>query len=163
MPIQKFIHPLPKTILDDSDKRPFFEYLVQWLQYNASSTLQIGNDLTSTQIDQIYSQGSDNSPDNTISFDQQVQSISLTKKTISNETYTASNFMFINMTNNSTLFLPQYPTKDSVVFFTKDNTVARLNGNGKKVNGVSGETVFYNDRLARQIHYFDDVGEWFFV
>jgi len=87
----------------------------------------------------------------------------LISKTISNETYTAVDNMFINMTNNSTLLLPATPTKNSVVYFSKDDTKAILRPNGKKVNGALSDIVFYKERLGRQIHYFIDVDEWFFI
>jgi len=84
-------------------------------------------------------------------------------KVISRETYTATDDMFIRMTNNSTLILPLYPKKNSIIYLSKDSTRAVLKGNGRKVNGTLQDVIFRKDNLARQIHYFIEVDEWFFI
>ena len=89
--------------------------------------------------------------------------VQLITKTISRETYTAVDNMFINATNNSTLVLPANPIENSQVDFTKDGTKLTLKGNGKKVNGTTQDIIFKKERLGRQIRYFIDVDEWFFI
>jgi hypothetical protein len=98
-----------------------------------------------------------------LEYSSSVYPLQIINKTISNETYTAVDNMFVNMTNRSTLILPLKPKKNSIVYFSKDATKAILQGNGRKVNGSVKDIVFYKERLARQIHYFIDVDEWFFI
>lgn len=101
--------------------------------------------------------------ENGLSYGESPKIKELTTKTIDREEFTATDFMFVNATNNSTLTLPANPVTNSIVIFTKDATRFKLKGNGKKVNGSFSDIVFYKERLARQVHYFIDVDEWFFI
>lgn len=75
-------------------------------------------------------------------------------------TITASDDMLITMENNSTMYLPENPRENSVVYMTKTSGKATVKGNGKKINGRSNDYVFYKLDLARQFHYVIDRDEW---
>lgn len=164
--VDPFIHPIPKSLLNNPDTRSYFEYLNRWAHdmwvrtgggedlIDAGSTRETypWTEDTSADIDQnmVY----------TFPMEEVKQLIT---KTISRETYTAVDNMFINATNNSTLILPKNPCENSQVDFTKDGTKLTLKGNGKKVNGTKKNIIFKKERLGRQIRYFIDVDEWFFI
>lgn len=179
--VDPFIHPIPLKIQSDPELRPFFEYFVRWA-HDMWKRTGGGNDLVAdTGTRESYPWELNESGAQDVSnvydlFKQEPQSINqnlypqiiesvkeITTKTISNETYTAVDNMFINMTNNSTLLLPANPMKNSVVYFSKDDSKATLRPNGKKINGTLSDIVFYKERLGRQIHYFIDIDEWFFI
>lgn len=175
--VDPFVYPIPKKFRDDPELKGFFEYFIRWAHDMWKRTgadvdivadtgtretypwLQEHNDVKDSQS--LYSH--QETTNNTINYSVEQEVKSLTTKTISSETYTATDNMFINATNNSTLIMPENPIRDSVIYFRKDSTSFTLRPNGKRVNGQLGDIKFYKSNLAREIWYFADVQEWFFI
>lgn len=178
--VDPFIHPIPKSLLNNPETRSYFEYLNRWAHdmwrrtggsedlIDAGGTRETypwAEDFTEDSRDSFYSSLTANAEiDQEISYNFPIEEVKqLITKTIDNEVYTAVDNMFINATNNSTLILPKNPCENSQVDFTKDGTKLTLKGNGKKVNGTTQDIIFKKERLGRQIRYFIDVDEWFFI
>ena len=179
--VDPFIHPIPPKILADPQLRPFFEYFVKWAHdmwvrsgggndlvsdTGTRESYPWSEDVTEGVRDSFYSSLAANTEieqEIIYNFPVEHDFNRLTAKTINNEIYTAVDNMFINATNNSTLVLPANPIENSQVDFTKDKTKLTLKGNGKKVNGTTQDIIFKKERLGRQIRYFIDVDEWFFI
>lgn len=175
--VDPFIHPIPNKFINDSELRPYFEFLHRWAHDMWMRTGGSQDEVSDTGLRETYPWIQESKVETDVSrlysSDEKGRSIDLVMqapefkeiitKTISNETYTAVDNMFVNMTNNSTLVMPLSPERNSVIYITKDDTIATLRPNGKKVNGVLDDIVFYKERLARQIHYFIDADEWFFI
>ena len=175
--VDPFIHPIPKKILSDPDLRPFFEYFVRWAHDMWRRTGGGDDEVSDTGLRETYpwmqefnadnfekmAYNVENITNNEFSYPVEVETKTLTTKTISSETYTAVDNMFINATNDSTLIMPENPERDSLIYFSKDSTGFTLRPNGKKVNGTLEDIKFYKNRLARQVWYFIDADEWFFI
>lgn len=168
--VDPFIHPIPKEFLSNHSTRSYYEYLHRFL-HDLWKRTGGGSDLvadTGTREAYPWAQddaGDDIEQDSVSNYSyNEFPVVNLTKKVINKESYTCLDNMFILMQNGSTLTLPKYPIKDSVVwFFKQDNSLAKINGNGRKVNGVSGDITFRKPGIGRQIHYFDEIGEWVFI
>jgi len=163
--VDPFIYPIPKKILADPELRPYFEYFHRWAHDMWKRTGGSSDDVADTGLRETYPWLQEHNTDDQQQTVYNVETpvVQLITKTISRETYTAVDNMFINATNNSTLVLPANPIENSQVDFTKDKTKLTLKGNGKKVNGTTQDIIFKKERLGRQIRYFIDVDEWFFI
>jgi hypothetical protein len=76
------------------------------------------------------------------------------------QSQTLRDFDFVNVKNRSTVTLPQYPVKNSVIIIRNgDGSTIGINANGKTLNG---ETVgkLYRKGTAITIQYFIDSNEW---
>ncbi len=174
----------PQKWMTDPDIAPTILYLDRFLhelQSNTTTTITntVNRDAYDSTIGQVFGElCARKDPQENLYVDppmeqqkQQIDSytpvyqseIRLLSKTISRETFTASDNMFVNMTHDSILVLPENPIENSTVYFTKDSTRARLRGNGRKINGTFDERVFYKNRLSRRLQYFIDVDEWFII
>jgi hypothetical protein len=158
--VDPFLHPIPLKLQQDPEIRQFFEYFVKWahdiwLRTGGSADLIASGDLKEVYawIQEDYTKSD---TQYLYQFEEHSQIIT---KTIDNQIYTAVDNMFIYMKNNSTLYLPANPIRNSVVYMTKDSTRARVNGNGKNINGKS-EYTYYKPDLARVFQYFIDSDEW---
>jgi len=163
--VDPFIYQIPKKILADPELRPYFEYFHRWAHDMWKRTGGSSDDVADTGLRETYPWLQEHNTDDQqqIVYNVETPVVQLITKTISRETYTAVDNMFINATNNSTLVLPANPIENSQVDFTKDKTKLTLKGNGKKVNGTTQDIIFKKERLGRQIRYFIDVDEWFFI
>jgi len=163
--VDPFIYPIPKKFLNDPELRPYFEYFHRWAHDMWKRTGGSSDDVADTGLRETYPWLQEHNTDDQqqIVYNVETPVVQLITKTISRETYTAVDNMFINATNNSTLVLPANPIENSQVDFTKDKTKLTLKGNGKKVNGTTQDIIFKKERLGRQIRYFIDVDEWFFI
>ena len=163
--VDPFIYPIPKKFLNDPELRPYFEYFHRWAHDMWKRTGGSSDDVADTGLRETYPWLQEHNTDDQqqIVYNVETPVVQLITKTISRETYTAVDNMFINATNNSTLVLPANPIENSQVDFTKDGTKLTLKGNGKKVNGTTQDIIFKKERLGRQIRYFIDVDEWFFI
>ena len=163
--VDPFIYQIPKKILADPELRPYFEYFHRWAHDMWKRTGGSSDDVADTGLRETYPWLQEHNTDDQQQTVYNVETpvVQLITKTISRETYTAVDNMFINATNNSTLVLPANPIENSQVDFTKDKTKLTLKGNGKKVNGTTQDIIFKKERLGRQIRYFIDVDEWFFI
>jgi len=163
--VDPFVYPIPKKFLNDPELRPYFEYFHRWAHDMWKRTGGSSDDVADTGLRETYPWLQEHNTDDQQQTVYNVETpvVQLITKTISRETYTAVDNMFINATNNSTLVLPANPIENSQVDFTKDGTKLTLKGNGKKVNGTTQDIIFKKERLGRQIRYFIDVDEWFFI
>lgn len=163
--VDPFVYPIPKKFLSDPELRPYFEYFHRWAHDMWKRTGGSSDDVADTGLRETYPWLQEHNTDDQQQTVYNVETpvVQLITKTISRETYTAVDNMFINATNNSTLLLPANPIENSQVDFTKDKTKLTLKGNGKKVNGTTQDIIFKKERLGRQIRYFIDVDEWFFI
>lgn len=168
--VDPFIHPIPKEFLSNHSTRSYYEYLHRFL-HDLWKRTGGGSDLvadTGTREAYPWSQddaGEEIKQDSVSNYSyNEIRIEKLTKKVINRESYTCSDNMFILMQNNSKLTLPKHPVRDSVVwFFKQDSTLATINGNGRKINGVNGNITFRKPGIGRQVHYFEDIGEWVFI
>lgn len=173
--LDPFHYPIPGKLLSDPELRPWVTYLHKYLQ---QSWVKLGGseDAIETTISRdaydstTFSSGVaealrriDCLEKRNLYSDSTQYLQAFINKTISGEVFTATDFMIVNMTNRSTLKLPQRPKKDSRVIFTKDGTPAKLDGNGRPVNGTNRLIKFNKARLARQCAYFIETDEWYFI
>ena len=76
------------------------------------------------------------------------------------ESLTINDFDFANVMNGSTVTLPQYPVKNSVIIIRNgDGKKVKMDGNGKKING-SSTGYLYRKGTAITLQYFIDSDEW---
>jgi len=77
------------------------------------------------------------------------------------ESYTMSDFDYVNAKANSTITFPKYPCENSVIIVRNgDGTNIKLNGNGKNINGESTGQL-RKERTSIEFYYFLDSDEWF--
>lgn len=166
--LDPFHYPIPKEFSSNTSLRPLLPwvtYLHKWLM---QAWLKLGgsNDAIADQdVAELYPWPLEHNPDRnkTNSYNTQFDQFivkTITTKTITRETYTAQNDSFIYCKDNATLIMPERPTRDSVVYLTKDSTPMTLRTNGKPVDGKTGDIKFYKPNLSRQIYYFADAQEW---
>lgn len=161
--VDPFVYPIPQRLQEDPEVRAYFEYFSRWAHDMWLRTGGSEDAVSDTGVRESYPWAQDfigddkNSIQALYSCGTETQII--TTKTISRETYTAVDNMFVYMTNDSTLYLPANPVRNSVVYMTKDASRSRVNGNGKTINGKS-EYVYYRPELARVFQYFIDSDEW---
>ena len=75
--------------------------------------------------------------------------------------YTASDFDFINATQNSTITFPEFPKVNSVLIVRNgDGSKINLSGNGRNINGSLTGTL-RRESTAIEFYYFIDTNEWF--
>lgn len=77
------------------------------------------------------------------------------------ESYTASDYDFINAKSCATITLPQFPVGNSVIIVRNgDGSIITIDGNQRNINGdACAITRRFNTSLV--LHYFIDSNEWF--
>lgn len=176
--VDPFIHPIPKSLLNNPDTRSFFEYLTRWCHDmwkrtgggedliesgGTRETYPWTEDTTEGSRDSFYSSLTANAEiDQEISYNFPVENNfnRLTTKTINNEIYTAVDDMFIKSKTGSTLKLPENPSDNCVIYaHNADGTLLTINGNGRKINGHD-EIVIRQKGNGVQIYYFIDDNDY---
>jgi len=109
--VDPFIYPIPKKFLNDPELRPYFEYFHRWAHDMWKRTGGSSDDVADTGLRETYPWLQEHNTDDQqqIVYNVETPVVQLITKTISRETYTAVDNMFINATNNSTLVLPANP------------------------------------------------------
>jgi len=167
----------PKKWLNDPEIAPALRYLDRYLhdfqRTTTTTTNTITNEITNvTEITNV-SQGAVNvgrlygetavAPEKPVVFNQITPVKYLTCEVISSSRYEATDNMFLRITRDCVLTLPENPCKDCQINFTKGASILTLKGNGRKIQGSRNDIVFRKNNLARQIYYFIETDEWFFL
>ena len=118
-----------------------------------NNTTQITNN--TTEITNTNTREAFPWPTNPLASDSQMMAVTAVSD------YAASNYDFINATQDSTITLVKYPVENSVIILRNgDGSRIKFSGNGKNINGSSSGSITRKG-TAITLQYFIDTDEWF--
>lgn len=175
--VDPFIHPIPKSLLNNPDTRSFFEYLTRWCHdmwrrtgggddliadTGTRESYPWSEDVTEGSRDSFYSSLTANTEiDQEISYNFPIDYHKTFNAVSTSNNYTAADWDWVNAKRASTITFPQYPSAGAeIIIRVGDNTFIGLNGNGKNIDG-SSTGVLRRKGTSIRFKYFIDDDEWF--
>lgn len=177
--VDPFIHPIPKSLLNNPETRSYFEYLNRWAHdmwrrtggsedlIDAGGTRETypwSEDFAEDSRDSFYSSLTANTEiDQEISYNFPIEPHQTFNAVSASLNYTAADWDWINAKRAATITFPEYPSDGAeIIIRVGDNTLISLNGNGRLING-SSTGVLRQKGTSIRFKYFIDESEWFAI
>ena len=165
--VDPFLHPIPRELLKDAETRGFFEYFVRWAHDIWVRTGGGDDSIESLGRREAYPWPFDSSDYqkgaelNGLYSGSAVETPQYRAVTVTSAIYTALPHDFINANARSIIKFPSTPPENCVIIIRNgDDSLIKLDGNGKKING-SCAGVLSRKGTAIHFHYFIESDEWF--